>query len=677
MKNKMNYYIAALVALATFIVYLPALRNEFVNWDDGLYVFLNVHIRSFDASFFRWAFFDFHASNWHPLTWISHAFDYALWSMNPLGHHLTSIILHSINTAFVVVLALKLLGIARQGTPQNPPTSFLTDRTILIAAGVTGSLFGLHPVHVESVAWVAERKDLLCAFFFLLSMMMYVNFVRRQETGDSREQTTDSGNDKAGQRSIFINKHYLLAFGCFVLALMSKPMAVTLPCVLLILDWYPFHRIRSLKTVWAAGIEKIPFFALSLASSIITIMAQRAGDAIVSLEFTPLSVRVPVAVQSVVEYLGKMLLPMNLIPFYPYPDTVPLFSIKYLLVIGLVVGITAVCVVLVKKQKLWLSAWGYYVVTLVPVLGIVQVGGQSMADRYTYLPSLGPFLIMGLCAAWIAEKVPLIIRKGMLMTIVRVAGALCLVISLSYLTVKQIAVWRNSVGLWTYIIGKEPERVPLAYNNRGTYFYTIGLYDRAIEDYNHAIILKSSVDVYSNLGMAYYKIGRLDEAIENFNNAISMNPKYSKAYNNRASVFRKMGRLDEAIADYRKAIALAPSSPQAYYNLGVLHAQNGLFDQAIEYYSQALAIDPNYADAYSNRGIAFSFRGHYDRALDDFNKALDLNQNPAADHVNRGNLYLDTGRKQLAIADYQKACNLGNDVGCNVLRQLTQGFSPN
>ena len=669
-----KYFLAAAVALLTFIVYLPALRNEFVYWDDNLYIFENPPIRSLDASFFRWAFLDFHASNWHPLTWISHAVDYALWGLNPLGHHLTSILLHAINTALVVLLALKLRETARIRSAPNTLPSFLNDRTVLIAAGTTGLLFGLHPVHVESVAWVAERKDLLCALFFLLSIMAYVYYAVSQQSAVYGPQSEGEGTDEVGGKNFFTNKQYLLSFVLFVFALMSKPMAVTLPVVLLILDWYPVKRIRSFKTFWTATIEKTPFIVLSVVSSLLTILAQKAGGSLSSIDKIPLSIRVPVAAKSLMAYLGKMLMPQDLIPFYPYPKDASLFSFEYGTSIIMVIGITTACVMLAKKQKVWLSVWGYYVITLIPVLGIIQVGGQSMADRYTYLPSLGPFLIVGLCTAGIAEKVNDVKSKNLLRKVFSFAAGLLLITYLTYLTVEQTAVWRNSIGLWTYVIEKEPGRVPLAYNNRGLVYYKTGQFDKAAADFQEAVTLRPSyLDAYSNLGMAYYQIGRMDRAIENFDKAISLEPAYYKAYNNRAMTLGKMGRLDDAIADYRRAIALNPSSPQTYFNLGILHAQAGLFDQAIESFSRSLAADPAYADAYSSRALAYTFTGQYDRALDDFARALAMVRNPATVHFNRGNLYLKIDRKELALADFQKSCYLGDEMGCSVMHQLTQG----
>ncbi|MGD0283667.1 MAG: hypothetical protein ABSB95_15050, partial [Dissulfurispiraceae bacterium] len=366
MRPRFKYFVAGLVSLLTFSVYLSCIHNEFVAWDDDHYIYENLHLHPLNAAFFRWAFSAFYAANWHPLTWVSHALDYAVWGLNPLGHHLTNNILHAVNTFIVVVLVVKLLETWHASRQQNPARHPSQD---LIIAAVTGLLFGLHPLHVESVAWVSERKDLLCAMFFLLSVLAYTN------------------------------KHYLLVVFLFALALLSKPMAVSLPAVLLILDWHPFNRISSVKSFLSAFLEKLPLIALSIVSSVLTVLAQKAEGAMQPFEVTPLSSRVLVAAESLLSYLWKMVWPVNLIPYYSYPGNVSLFSAEYFLSVIIVFGITAACLIMVKKQKLWLAAWGYYVITLLPVLGIVQVGGQAMADRYTYLPSLGPFILIGLIGA--------------------------------------------------------------------------------------------------------------------------------------------------------------------------------------------------------------------------------------------------------------------------------------
>jgi tetratricopeptide (TPR) repeat protein len=644
------YFLAAAVALITVLAYLSCLKNGFVNWDDTQYILDNSHIRSFDAALFKWAFFDFYAANWHPLTWISHAADYALWGLNPLGHHLTNIILHAMNTFLVVLLAVRLLdtyGKRRAGSGQP---SFLDDRTALIAAGVTGLLFGLHPVHVESVAWVAERKDLLCGLFFLLSVLAYIRHAAGSAAG------TDN---RAGLPHRF-TKHYLAALGFFILALLSKPMAVSLPVVLLILDWYPLRRIRSLGTFLNVFVEKLPFIAFSLASSVVTIMAQRAGGAMTLNEVVPLPTRVLVAAKALVVYLREMMWPADLVPFYPYPRTASPASFEYLFPLLLIAGITAACIALSGKRKVWLSTWAFYTATLVPVLGIVQVGGQAMADRYTYLPSLGPFLIMGVAAAWGSAKIfPFQERifSGVLIIVL-------LSIPLSYLTVKQIGVWENGFVLWSYVIQKEPAE-PLAYKYRGAYFQRKGQFDKALEDYGKAMALDpSDSQIYLNRGTVFCGVGMYKRAVAEFDKAIDLNPSYYKAYNNRAFAYGELGEIARAIADLNKAIALDASSLEAYVNLGVLYGKAGLFDKAIEYFDKSLSINRNSAEAYANRGVTYSMLGRRGDALEDFNKAIQLKQDYAAAYYQRGSLYQRTGEAELALKDFRRACDEGYADAC-------------
>jgi hypothetical protein len=423
----------------------------------------------------------------------------------------------------------------------------LNERMTLLVGGATGILFGLHPIHVESVAWVAERKDLLCALFFLLSMSAYAKYgtLAHAETPHPRSE------------SRFLKKLYLLSLGSFTLALLSKPMAVTLPVCLLMLDWYPLKRIRSLRTFWLALVEKLPFFALSLVSSILTLLAQAAGGSIVPIEYAPLSTRMLVASKALMVYLGKMMVPLNLIPFYPYPSDVSLLSLEYLSAVALVLGITTTCIVVVKGHELLLSVWGYYVVTLMPVLGIVQVGNQFMADRYAYLPSLGPFLLMGLAVAWLFEKVNALKRWSRPATFVCGAAVIGILVSLSYLTVKQIGVWKNSIDLWTYVIKREPVRAPLAYYNRGVSYVKKGQVDRALYDFKKTIMLDpSDYQAYYNLGVLYGSTGLFDMAIECFSMAIVIHQNYDMAYLYRGTYYARTGRVEQARADYQKACDL-------------------------------------------------------------------------------------------------------------------------
>ena len=655
-----SFFLAASISLITFAVYLSALHHEFVEWDDAQYVVENYHIHSINIAFIKWAFTAFHAGNWHPLTWISHALDYAIWGSNPLGHHLTSVILHAFNAFLVVVLIKGLLTVSSKMTMNAGPSELLRERTMLITAGTTGLLFGLHPLHVESVAWVAERKDLLCAMFFLLSIIMYTKYAGHFCGETARENLS----------SRICNANYLTSLAFFILALLSKPMAVSLPCVLLILDWYPFNRIRSRKTLLIAGIEKFPFIALSILSSVMTVLAQRAGGAIVSIESVPFLTRVLVGGRSLMAYLGKMLVPLNLSPFYPYPTDASPMSWGYPVAIVLVIGITLLCVVVAKKQKLWLSVWGYYVVTLIPVIGIVQVGRQAMADRYTYLPSLGPFLILGLAAAWAARSANAVKPRRPIIKSISTVFAIFVIIVMTYLTFRQIGIWKNSIGLWTYVVEQRPQRIQLAYNYRGLAFENMGQFEKAIEDFDRAIALDPYFrDAFLNRGTAFENIGRFDSAIENFDRAIALSPSY-EAHFNRGITFEKTGQFAKAIADYDNAIALDPSRYEAYIAAGRSQGKNGSFDKAIEYFSRAIAINPMHAESYNDRGLSYLYIGQDDRALEDFNKAIGLDQRNAVAYHNRGTLYLRTGNKRLAILDFQRACDLGHGKACNVLQAI-------
>jgi hypothetical protein len=513
--NKSNYYLAGAVSVITFLVYLSSLQNEFVHLDDPVYVFENPHITSLDISFFKWAFFDFYASNWHPLTWLSHALDYAIWGLNPVGHHLTNITLHSINTFIVVLLTARLVEISQEKVSTAETPISLDAKRIMTVGGATGLLFGLHPIHVESAAWVSERKDLLCALFFLLSITVYTRYVIpvNKETGPKQV------------KSSFLNKHYLLSLCFFALALFSKPMAVSLPVVLMILDWYPFNRIRSVKTFCSVFTEKIPLFSLSVVSSILTILAQKSGGAVITLEFIPFSTRLLVAPKALITYLWNIIFPWNLSPFYPYPLNPSFFSLEYLFPIVVIIGFTMFAIAIAKKERLWLAAYLYYIFTLLPVIGIVQVGFQAMADRYTYLPSLGIFLIFGLALHRVEKNVYDVIKGAILRRVFAIVAALSLLGSITYLTVNQITIWKSDFSLWNHIIEKTPEGVGVyyAYKSRGSIYNQMGQLDKAIDDYSKAIALnQGDTQTIVYRGLAYLKLGQVQLAIADFNRACEL-----------------------------------------------------------------------------------------------------------------------------------------------------------
>jgi tetratricopeptide (TPR) repeat protein len=651
-----TYIVAALVALATVVVYLPSLQNEFVAWDDWQYICRNPHITSLDTRFLKWAIFDFYEANWHPLTWLSHAIDYAIWRLNPMGHHLTSVILHGLNTFLVIILIVNLLRVA---SSFEEVKGFLSDRRVLTVGIITGLLFGLHPIHVESVAWVSERKDVLCAFFFLLSILAYIRYVSgaspppHPSSLPTGERIKPALSKLEGVRGI---RWYLFSLGFFFLALLSKPMAVTLPVVLLIMDWYPFRRIEGADRLKPIFIEKFPFFALSLVSAILTLLAQSSGGSITSMKILPLSIRIFVGFKALIAYLGKMILPIELIPFYPYPQDISLLSFEYLLPLLLMIGITAACIVLSRKRRVWLAIWGYYVLTLFPVLGIIQVGRQAMADRYTYLPSLGPFLIIGLGVTWLFESLNTLKRWNLFLKTINLSIAAIVIFFMLFASIKQIGVWKNGVVLWTYVIEKNIQKVPMAYYNRGVAYERMGQYDKAIEDYNRAITLNPNyVEAYCNRGGTYEKMDQYDKAIEDYNRAITLNPNYIETYYNRGVTYEKMDQYDKAIEDYNRAITLNPNYIEAYYNRGVAYEKMGQYNKAIENYSIVINLNPNDFEAYNNRGVTYSKSGRYEEALIDLTEAIGLSPNSSELYFNRGNIYMSLGRFEEALKDFTKS----------------------
>ncbi len=622
-KRHDGYCLAGLIAAATFLVYLRTLRNGFVSWDDDRYIYKNPHIHQFSLAFLKWAFFGFHkaaVSNWLPLTMILYAIDHAIWGPSPVGYHLATIILHSVDTFLVVLLAVRLIEAAE--TAGGSP-SFLANKGKFIAAAATGLLFGLHPVHVESVAWASEMKDVLCALFFLLAVLSYIKYA-------ASPRCAPEG------RTCFSNRQYIFSLFFFALALMSKPMAVSLPLVLLILDWYPFGRISSLRSFRAAFIEKFLFIILSGGASVLTLMAQKEGGSIEPFKRLPLSERTMEASRSLVLYLWKMAFPLKLVPYYPYPHNVSFLSSEFFLPALFVFAVSALCLAKAGDQKIWLACWGYFLITLMPVIGLVQVGGQSMADRYLYLPSLGPFLLAGAASAWAWQKAGAL-KWGRVLKAAAISASVLAVLSMSYLTFTQIGVWKNSIGFYDYIIGAEPGRIPVIYNNRG---------------------------------LVFEKIGQTVKAMEDFNEAVFLDPAYTAAYNNRGITFNKMGLYDKAIADFNKVISLDPSYSKAYYNLGIALTSLGRPDLAETDYEKTIILDPSCARAYNNLGILFAENKQYEMALKNFNKAINLNPNDAQVYVNRGKVYQESGCETSSSSDFRMACGMGNEDGCRALRQM-------
>lgn len=545
-------FLLILSVALTLAVYLPALRFDFLIWDDQLYTYENETIRQINWAFFKTVFTEPVAANWHPLTMFSHAVDYALWGLNPWGHHLTSIVLHALNTGFVFILTARLHDIATGA--RNAFAS--KNRRAPAAATVAALLFGVHPIHVESVAWVAERKDVLCGFFFLLAILAYLRY-----------------SFPGSSKRVF---YYIAALLFFTLALMSKPMAVSLPIVLLLLDLYPLKRFKETKNgpielKWII-MEKVPFFALSALSSLLTLWAQHMGGAIATREAYPTAMRLSVAAQALVFYIYKMLIPLDLAPFYPLPPRNEALSTGLAVSLAVIISVSAFCVLTFRKRRVFSAVWLAYIVMLVPVIGLVQVGTQFAADRYTYLPSIGPFILIGAAGGLLYERFTVTVKGK---AVYAVSAALPLVLLVS-MTLKQEAVWKDTLTLWSYEIRLYPNKVDLAYNNRGLAYVKMNEYAKAIEDFSMAVAVNPFYkDGYYNRAFIYQKTGNCEQAVKDYTSAIQIKPDFENSYINRGICYALLGRFQEAAQDLEKAALIDPDNPFIHFNLGRIYSELG------------------------------------------------------------------------------------------------------
>lgn len=576
-KNRSLIIYLIFTAVVTCIVYLPALNNDFVTWDDNIYVYNNEMIRNMNLRLIQWAFSSFDASNWHPLTWLSHAFDYAIWKLNPVGHHLTSILLHSINALLVTLLTFRLVETLHR---EEKRSFSLTSEQKVIVGVTAGVLFGIHPLHVESVAWVSERKDVLSTFFLLLSILFYLRY---------SSQTTGKGF------FLFFNKHYLSSFVLFVLGLLSKPMIVTLPLILLVLDWYPLKRFNRMVSTTKPLVEKIPFFLCSFASIIVTVIAQR--QAISDFEVHPLSSRIANSFKSFSVYLQKIVWPADFMPFYPYQTRVHLFSFEHILSLLVFLGITICCIILWKKknQNFWLASWIYYVIALLPVIGIVQIGRQEMADRYMYLPSIGPFILLGIFASMLYA---ILIKKNIIVKLLTGFMVVVVIALLSSKTVAYIGVWKNGIRLWNH-------EISLLQHKADRFFY------------------RESLEVpFFNRGVAYEEKGAFEKAIQDYTTVLSMNAKSKKSLHRRGLTYSKMNMNEEAIQDYNTALQLAPDDAELYHLRGNSYTKLGHYQKALDDYSTAihLSTEPR-SEYYMMRGFVFKFMGKHPESRADLKRA--------------------------------------------------------
>ncbi len=653
--NRKILLTAFLSAILTFAVFSPSILNDFVNFDDGIYIYENEHIKSLDTEFLKWMF-SFGKSLWVPLTRLSHALNYAAWELEPAGHHLTNVILHSFNTFLLVMVIAHLMLNARKFRPEFMANRGDLLRNILIAGCVTGVLFGIHPLRVESVAWVTERKDVLSGFFLLLSMLYYLKYM--SETIKQKR---------------FV--HYILSIVFFIFAFMSKPIAIILIPVLFLLDIYPFERINVGS--WSANsrntlMEKVPYLAIGAFFMLITLLANYLIRIEIPLsEHLALADRLLLAVRAVCFYLYKMVLPLNLVPFYAYRGEITLLNPDILVSFLMVITITVLCVISWKRNKSWLTVWLFFLITLLPVLGIIKIGYYVAADRYTYLPSTGLSFLAGLGIVFLWEKIKASKNKVLLKK--RVLISLCTIISiaLSVLTVKQIGIWENSLTLWNAEL-KQYQSYSI-YNSRGMAYLKMEDFQRAIEDYDTAIELNPSyLEAYIYRGICYRSLGNIKMAMKDFNivaGAKSISRDLAvQALSLRGSIFAETGNYRKARDDYNEALTRDPGASQVHIALASLYERLNDLPKATYHYNRAIELEPKNSQAYLNRGTLFAESGNYQKALENYSMAVQLNPSDAINYYNRGHVYLKLRDDQSAINDFRSAAHLGDRDAQNYLR---------
>ncbi len=608
--------IGLLLIIATLIAYWHIGKFDFIGVDDELYVTKNHHVQNgltFEG--IRWAFTTFYAANWHPVTWLSHMLDFSLYGLNPMGHHWTNLQFHMANSLLLLFILFKMTG-------------------ALWRSAFVAALFALHPLHVESVAWVAERKDVLSTFFGFLTIGAYYHYVQRPQI-----------------------LKYLLIILLFSLGLMAKPMLVTLPFILLLLDFWPLEQFSlqrsqphkaTLQRVLQLVREKIPLFIAVVISSVLTFLAQQSQGAVGSLAYFSIRARISNALVSYVRYIGKTIWPQKLSIFYPYPDFIPIWQAMGAAM--LIAGASCLAVRYSKRYPYIAVGLFWYLGTLVPVIGLVQVGPQSMADRYTYIPLIGIFIIVAWGAWDLLEKQRR--RKEIL--------AVSATLILSILTVRtyfQVSHWENGITVFENAV-RVTENNYWAYNNLGT-AYGKKNYDKAISSYNKALNIKpdytaalfnlgtsfmekgsfdkavpyfnkalkidpKDVDVHNNLGSIFFIRGKLDKASLHFNEILKIDPENADAHSNLANVLSAQGKPDEAALNYEQAIKINPDHKDAYYNFGELLLKQGKINEAVAHFAEAIKIDPNYWKAYNYIGVILAQQGKIKKADMFFSKAIQI-----------------------------------------------------
>ncbi len=568
------------LAVVTLAVFWQVNQFDFV-FDDVVYITENSHIQSgIKQDGFRWAFSTKYTGLWNPLTWLSLMLDYQIYGIKAGGYHLTNRILHILSTLLLFWLFNRMTG------------------AVWKSAFVAG-LFALHPLHVESVAWISGRKDVLSAFFWMLTLCLYVYYTEKP-----------------------IIKRYLLVLFSFICALMSKPMVITLPVIMILLDYWPLKRFESRRGNWFLWQlwEKIPLFVLSAAIVIITLYNPNIPDMLDTPDLKQVSSRLANAPVAFVTYLGKTFWPYDMAVLYPFSEQLPLWQVSGASL--LIILISAAVIKMAKRLPYLFVGWLWFSIAIAPVIGIIQISlaaPYAMADRYHYLPSIGLAVMM----AW---GIPTLIKSEEIRKKFLFPAGIIFLAIMAFISWNQCAYWKNSIELWMHAIK----------------------------------ITKCNYLAHNNVGLALYEKGRNDEAIYHYNKAIHIKPDYALAYNNRGISYGELGQYQQAIEDFNKAIRIRPTYVDAYYNRGVTYGNFRQYQQAIEDYNKAIDLNPNKIKFYYNRGISYVNLGQYEHAIENYNEVIHLKPDDAKAYYSRGVAYLNQGSKKLGCLDAQKACELGN-----------------
>jgi Tfp pilus assembly protein PilF len=565
-------FICLFLLLATLVVFSPVYHHSFLHLDDDLYITNNPNVQQgLSGESIKWAFTSTHAGLWIPLTWLSLMLDFELFGLKAGGYHLNNLFFHLANTILLFFLFKRMTG-------------------GLWRSAFVAALFALHPLRVESVAWVVERKDVLSTFFFLLSIHSYVRYTEHNR----------------------ISFAYVLALFLFSLSLMAKPMLVTLPCLLLLLDYWPLGRFDFIKSdphayqeavaaqsspktpiIARLLIEKIPFFPLSLICSIATLLAQRSFGALSSLQALPLRARLANALVSYLEYIRKMFWPHDLAVLYPYPlETLPQWKVAGA---GLLLGGVTIFALWSARRgyRYLLAGWLWYLVGLLPVIGLIQAGPQAMADRFTYVPLIGLFLMISwsvpdLIGNWRPRRVILSISAGLVLALLMVT------------THFQLKHWRDSISLFEHTL-RVTDNNGVMHNNLGVVFIEQGRFAEAIPHFTKALQIRpKDVKAHINLAVSLAHLGELQKAKEHYLLVLELEPHHAGAHNNLGNVLLIQGRVDEAAVEFSKALDIDGDYAEAHNNLGVILARQKRFAEAIEHFREALRINPHYPQARRN-----------------------------------------------------------------------------